>query len=121
MANYGKYVLLKALQTLVELFNALTRKLKTPRAEASIIVRALAGSDHWRKINYTHDTVGKAVLASEKSGSPFLDTLIAETMKENGIRMIATENGKDFAGITGIEVLDPLASGNERQTPPHTR
>lgn len=38
----------------------------------------------------------------------FWDALIAETMKENGIVKIYTENEQDFMKIPGIKVVNPL-------------
>ena len=38
----------------------------------------------------------------------FWDAVIMETMKENGIGKVFTENVRDFAGTKGIEVVDPF-------------
>ncbi len=95
-------------QVLVELFNALTRKLGVPDDKARIIVKSLAVSDSWRKIDYTHDTVDRALNSSELLNAPFLDALIAETMKENGVTEIVTEDEKGFARIPGIRIRNPF-------------
>jgi predicted nucleic acid-binding protein len=95
-------------QVLVELFNACTRKLGVPTYQTNIIVKSLILSKHWRKIDYNYNTVDKALNNSELFRAPFLDVLMTETMKENGIVEIITENEKDFSRIPGIKVTNPL-------------
>jgi predicted nucleic acid-binding protein len=95
-------------QILVELFNSLTRKLDVPVQKANIIVKALISSEHWKKINYSDYTVNKALNNSERYDVPFLDVLIAETMKENGVSKIITENEKDFRKIPVITISNPF-------------
>jgi predicted nucleic acid-binding protein len=95
-------------QILVEFFNALTRKFGVKQAEAKLMVRALATSDRWSKINYNCSTVEKVLNNHDFSVAPFLDALIAETMKENGVNTIVTENIKDFDKIIGIRVINPF-------------
>lgn len=97
-------------QVLVELFNACTRKLGVPTDQTNIIVKSLILSKYWRKIDYNHKTVDKALDNSELFRAPFLDVLITETMKENGITEIVTENEKDFGRIPGIKVTNPFKS-----------
>ncbi len=93
-------------QILGELFFALTQKMEKPISgeNAQIIVNGLLDSVHWKKINYTAFTVSKAIEASIKENTPFWDTLIAETMVENKIFTILTENTKHFKSphIKGI-------------------
>lgn len=81
-------------QVMVELFNALTRKSGVPTDKA--------------KINYTHNTVLKTLQTFIIFKSPFLDPLISDTMKENGLTKIVTENEKDFHAIPGLYVFNPL-------------
>jgi predicted nucleic acid-binding protein len=95
-------------QILVELFNACTRNLGVPLDQANIIVRSLIISKHWRKVDYDYNTVDKALNHSASFKTPFLDVLISETMKENGITTILTENEKDFCRIPGIKVINPF-------------
>ncbi|MDE1825802.1 MAG: hypothetical protein KGH61_04635 [Candidatus Micrarchaeota archaeon] len=65
-------------------------------------------SDKWQKINYTHDTINHAAEKFEQLGVPFWDLVIAETLKENDITEIITENGKDFDKIPWIKVRNPF-------------
>jgi predicted nucleic acid-binding protein len=40
--------------------------------------------------------------------TPFWDIMIAETMKEAGVRDLYTENEKDFLEIPWIRVVNPF-------------
>ena len=95
-------------QILVELYNSLTRKLSIPTDSARKIVESFILSENWLKINYNENTIRAALKSSFAFKSPFLDTLIAETMKDNGLNTIITENEKDFIKIPGIKVINPL-------------
>lgn len=97
-------------QILGELFNVLTSKIEKPvdTERANIIVKSLIESVQWEKINYTYETVEKAINTLKTSKSYFWDTVIAETMKENSIDTIYTENEKDFKKIPGIKVINPI-------------
>ena len=95
-------------QILVELYNSLTRKLAVPEDSARKIVESFILSENWLKINYNENTIRAALKSSFAFKSPFLDTLIAETMKDNGLNTIITENEKDFIKIPGIKVINPL-------------
>ncbi len=95
-------------QILVELYNSLTRKLAVPEDSARKIVESFILSENWLKINYNENTIKAALKSSFAFKSPFLDTLIAETMKEYGLNTIITENEKDFIKIPGIKVINPL-------------
>lgn len=96
-------------QVLGELFFALTQKMENPISgeNAQIIVNGLLDSVHWKKINYTAFTISKAIEASIKEKNPFWDTLIAETMIENKIFTILTENTKHFRS-THIKGINPF-------------
>ncbi len=95
-------------QVLVELYNALTRKLGVKSDTAKVIVDAFITSPNWQKISYNHMTVKAALSTCKAFGAPFLDSLITETMKENGIDQIITENEKDFTRIPGIKIKNPV-------------
>ena len=94
-------------QILGELFNS-SPKLEIPLDKIKIFVKYLINSEKWYKINYTQYTIEHAMNNFEKSKAPFWDLLIGETMKENGIIEIVTENEKDFESIPGIKVTNPF-------------
>ncbi|MEK6942094.1 MAG: PIN domain-containing protein [archaeon] len=97
--TFGKRNGVVSNQVLGELFEALTRKLEHPieKNTAQLIVNGLIDSVHWKKINYAQTTVSKAIHASINEKKPFWDSLIVETMLENRVFTILTENTKDFS------------------------
>lgn len=95
-------------QILAELYFVLTKKKGVPKEEAKTIVSNFIESDRWAKVDYTTETVNRTITSSKAIDIIFWDILIAETMKENGIDTIYTENEKDFKKIPGIKVINPL-------------
>lgn len=95
-------------QILGELFNASINKLDIPLDKAKVIVQALITSERWEKINYDQRTIIRAISNFEDVKVPFWDLVISETMKENNITEIITENEKDFKKIRGINVINPF-------------
>ena len=104
----GKEVGAVSGQILVELYNSLTLKLAVPAGSASKIVESFILSNNWLKINYNENTIRAAIRSSLAFKSPFLDTLIAETMKEHALNTIITENEKDFIRMPGMKVVNPI-------------
>ena len=102
-------------QVLAELFVVLTQKVgKTvSREKASAIVRGLVDSSAWSKLDYDHGTVARAAADSAAMTNHFWDLLIAETMRDAGVRRIYTENVREFQGIPWIEVVNPLVAGRK--------
>ncbi|MCR4336089.1 MAG: PIN domain-containing protein [archaeon] len=96
-------------QILGELFTALTKKIENPlqKAQAQIIVNGLIDSQHWKKTNYTTQTISRAVETSINEKKPFWDSVILETMLENKVYTIYTENTKDFTN-TKINTINPF-------------
>ena len=88
----------------------LTRKVAKPltKERACLLVSAFAESQNWGKQNYNHLTVKRALEDLTTINTSFWDILIAETMKEAGIRTLYTENAKDFLEIPWIEVVNPF-------------
>jgi len=97
-------------QVLAEVFYILTKKVKKPLAgeEAKKIIFNLVKSEKWSKISYDEYTLEKAIDTSINLKIDLWDALIAETMKENGISTIITENEKDFKKVLGIKVINPF-------------
>ena len=100
-------------QILSELFVVLTSHIgkPLPREKAAVIVSGFIDSLKWTRTNYTYLTVKRAFedLQTINTAS-FWDLLIAETMKEAGLRTLYTENVRDFKNIPWIEVNNPVAS-----------
>ena len=96
-------------QVLAEFFMVVTTKIEEPisAANAKIIVDGIIDSLHWKKINYTSKTVSKAIEASITEKNHFWDALIKETILENRVYAIITENTKDFKSGQ-IKVINPF-------------
>ena len=95
-------------QILAELYFVLTEKKGVPKEEAKTIVSNFIESDSWMKVDYDTETVNRTINSSKNIDVISWDILIAETMKENGIDTIYTENENDFKKIPGIKVINPL-------------
>jgi predicted nucleic acid-binding protein len=97
-------------QILFELFLVLTKKLKKKltKRQAANLVEGFAVSADWKKINYTHQTISKALKLVDKHNVSLADAVIASTMLENGISKIFTENTRDFEKIPGIKAINPF-------------
>ncbi len=76
--------------------------------EAAEIVEAILSSPRWRKINYNSSTVKNAATSVRANQTRFWDQLIAQTMLENGIRTIYTENTRDFDKMGWLKVINPF-------------
>lgn len=97
-------------QVLAELYNVLTGYVSNPLSgdEAATIISDFVDASGWIKLDYKTATVKRAASASTKHGIKIWDALIAETMKENEIYTIITENEKDFKKIPGIRAVNPF-------------
>lgn len=92
-------------QILAEFVWVTTRKMQKPLSceEAALFVNAILSSIYWKVFNYTGNTICKAL----DSKQPFWDALIIQTLKENNVLGILTENSKDFSN-SGIDVNNPF-------------
>lgn len=95
-------------QVIGELSKALLTKFDSPFAEVEEVIEDLVLYDDLDKIDYTSKTVRLALVNCKMYGVPFWDSVIAQTMKENGISEILTENQKDFGKIPWIKVRRPF-------------
>ena len=95
-------------QVLGEVFSAAVNRLGVQAEKASIMVKSIIASRRWEKVDYTHMTIRRALERYQGGRTRFWDAVIAETMMENGITSMVTENEKDFKGVAGIKVLNPF-------------
>ncbi len=111
MANRGKGIV--SGQVLAELYNVLTEHVSDPLSgdEVGAIISDFIDASSWIKLDYRTATVKRAANGSAKHGVKIWDALIAETMKENEIDTIVTENEKDFRKIPGIKIINPFTPG----------
>ena len=97
-------------QVLSELYVVLTSHVRKPlsKEKGSLIVTGFLDSAKWKKLNYTTATVKRALQDSERINISFWDMLIAETMKEASVRLIYTENERDFRKIPWVQSENPM-------------
>lgn len=97
-------------QVLAELFVVLTAKVRRPipRLKAGVIVKSFIDSKTWKKVNYDHRTVVRALADASSTAVPFWDLLIAETMRDAGLKKIYTEDLRDFRRIPWVDAVNPL-------------
>jgi predicted nucleic acid-binding protein len=104
------------LQNLCEFFFVATRKVARPMpiGQAENIVREIIASTKWRVLDRREGTVVQAMELVRERRAPFWDTLIAVSMLENGIKIILSENERDFRRIPGITVINPFKKDSKR-------
>ncbi len=95
-------------QTLGEIYAVITEKIQKPLShiQARKIITEL--SELASTISYSPITVVSACRICEEYKTHFWDALLAATMIENNIRIIYTENTKDFEKIKEITAINPL-------------
>jgi predicted nucleic acid-binding protein len=57
---------------------------------------------------YSPETINKAISLSLETKVHFFDALLAQTMLDNNVHLIYTENTKDFNKIPGIKAINPF-------------
>lgn len=92
-------------QILAEFCHIITKKIENPlsKEDAQAIVGAILSSENWEIYSYNENTLLNAL----KSKDNFWDSIIAQTLKENNINEIITENTKDFLN-SGIKAVNPF-------------
>ena len=76
--------------------------------EAKSIILDFFDSQDWIKLDYSTSTTKRAITIAADIKVAIWDVLIAETMRENEVYIIVTENEKDFRRIPGITVENPF-------------
>ncbi len=115
-ATTGKIKGVVSNQILGELFSVLTQKISVPvyPSDAHTIVAGIIDSANWKKVNYTEKTVRKTTEKSSLEGLPFWNALIAETMLENKVYTILTENTKHFQS-EHIKAINPFRQSDRNR------
>ena len=96
-----------SIQNLSEFVFVTTKKGKLTIDEAKYFVIKMAQFEGFKKINYSAETIPLALDITQQFKTSFWDSLLAATMKENGIFSIYTENTKDFK-IPWINAVNPF-------------
>ena len=103
----GKENLVVSSQNLAEFVFVTTRKAKLNFEEAKTFIEFISDFHGFQKINYNAGTVISAVEIANEFKTSFWDSVLAATMRENGIFNIYTENVSDFK-IPWIRAVNPL-------------
>jgi len=96
-----------SLQNLAEFFSIAYNKFNIELTKAESILSDIIEFKGFVKINYSEKTLIGSIGLIKKFSVPFWDSLIIETMKENGIFNIYTENTDDFK-ISLINAVNPF-------------
>ena len=94
-------------QNLSEFVYVTTKKGKLDVNEAKNFVVKITEFKGFKKIDYNAETIPLALDIMQEYKTPFWDSLLAATMRENGIFNIYTENAKDFK-MPWINAVDPF-------------
>lgn len=97
-----------SVQNLVEFVNVTKNKLKCFNNPAGLNDRLKNISSLFHILTYSSSTVMQAVDLSYSTGVHFFDALLAQTMLENNVRVIYTENTLGFNKIPGIKAINPF-------------
>lgn len=101
-----------SVQNLCEFVVVVTRKVERPMSltRAKSIVSTILHSPKWNVIDRDSGTLPKAIDLVSRYRIPFWDALIAASMIEHNIRIVVTENERDFKKVRGLKVINPFAS-----------
>mgnify|MGYP001605305654 CR=1 FL=1 len=94
-------------QNLSEFVSVAIKKGKLNLDEARNFADKIAQFQGFKKINYKAETVPLALDIMQQFKTSFWDSLLAATMRENGIFNIYTENVNDFK-MPWIKAVNPL-------------
>mgnify|MGYP001619516816 CR=1 FL=1 len=105
----GKRVIAISNQVLAEFGRIVLFKIEHPLTLEKVqeIVDSIMCLSSFIKINYSCSTYAASIHSFEQR-SKYWDALIVQTMKENGIKKIYTENTKDFEAAEGIQAINPF-------------
>lgn len=102
----GKYGYL-SIQNYIEFVNVMKNKLKS-MDDLEIIETLNDFNSVFKLLFYFPETINKAISLSLETKVHFFDALLAQTMLDNNIHLIYTENTKDFNKIPGIKAINPF-------------
>ena len=103
----GKSRFAISVQNLAEFTSVSTTKVKLEPMQAHAMVRYIVKFYGFKKLIYSGKTILSAIEIASEFNMSFWDSLLAATMKENGIFNIYTENEKDFK-MPWINTVNPL-------------
>lgn len=106
----GETLLAASTQTLSEFFVVATKKIQRPitGSQAKNIIQKIIEFKRFSILTIKPGTIVSAINTCNETNTHYWDCLIAETMKENSMYQIYTENTKDFRKISGIKTINPF-------------
>ena len=106
----GEVCLVASTQVLSEFFTVVTKKIQSPIAcsQAKEIIQNIIDFRGFSVLTIKPSTILSAINSCNETNGHYWDCLIAETMKENKVFQIYTENTKDFGKIGGIQSVNPF-------------
>lgn len=106
----GEISLATSTQIMSEFFVNVTKKIEKPISieDAKNIIEKIIEFKGFSVLTIKPVTIKSAINTTQKTGAHYWDSLIAETMKENKLFEILTENTKDFEKIKEIRAENPL-------------
>lgn len=112
----GKEKLALSTQNLSEFFSITTTKKFLDKKDSIRIISDIIKFPGFVKIIFDHETVLEAAKISDEYKMSYWDSLLAATMKKNGIFNLYTENMKDFK-VPWLNVVNPFIKvGNIKES-----
>jgi len=93
-------------QNIIELIN--TNRKFSKNLSNKELDKIITGLESLKIIDYNTTTIKKALDIQTQTNISFFDSLIIQTMIENNIYLIYTENEKDFRKTKQISVINPF-------------
>ncbi|MBI4163750.1 MAG: PIN domain-containing protein [Candidatus Aenigmarchaeota archaeon] len=104
----GEYQIAISPQNLSEFFSVTTSKGLLEKTDAIKVISDIIVFPGWIKIGFDHITVLAAAKISDEYKMSYWDSLLVDTMKQNGVLKIYTENTKDFK-VPWLVVENPFS------------
>ncbi|NCP72192.1 PIN domain-containing protein [archaeon] len=95
-----------SIQTIMEFTNISINKLKISKKELETYITEI--KTLFNIVEYNKNSILDAINISYNKKIPFFDALLAQTMIENNIKTIYTEDYKTFKKIKEIKVINPF-------------
>lgn len=93
-------------QNIIELIN--TNRKFSKNLSNKELQKIITGLESLKIVDYSTNTMKKALDIQTQTNIGFFDSLIIQTMIENNIFVIFTENEEDFKKIKNISVINPF-------------
>lgn len=103
----GERALAVSAQNLSEFFSVTTTKKILAKKEAIKALSDIIKFSGWKKIDFNHLTVLDAAKIADEHNMSYWDSLLAATMRQNGVFNLYTENVKDFK-VPWLNAVNPF-------------